>query len=202
MQWALPTVLADLLPLKLTPVFSAGAIAWGVVLGLLSALLFGLEPALVAEAQSTAALLRDEEAPSRLPAKAWVLRLGGAVAFACLAAFEARSWTRGPGFFGALLLGALLLQGVAALVLPRLAKLRRLPLPFAARHALANLGRPGLRAGATVVALGSAALLLGVMAVHRTACSPSWILNVAAPVSRICSCWISRPTKWSRCWPN
>lgn len=167
LQWSLTKALADFLPLVLTPIFSPGAMAWGLCLGLFSALLFGIEPALVATRQTTAALLRDEEAPSRLPWQVWALRALGALSFAGLAAYEAKSWTRGPGFFGALLLGALLLQGLAALALPRLARLRSLKLPFAARHALANLARPGLRAGATVVALGSAALLLGVLAVHQ-----------------------------------
>jgi putative ABC transport system permease protein len=167
LQFSLPRLLADFLPLALKAAFSPASLAWGLGLGLFSALLFGVEPALVAESQSTAALLRDEEAGSRLPWPVWALRVGGALAFAGLAALEARSWTRGPGFFGALLLGALVLQGLAALVLPRLARLRSLPLPFAGRQALANLGRPGLRAGATVVALGSAALLLGVLAVYQ-----------------------------------
>jgi putative ABC transport system permease protein len=167
LQSMLPALLADFLTLPLKAVFSPGALAWGISLGLLSALLFGIEPALVASRQSTAALLRDEEAPGRLPKEVWFLRLGGAAIFAALAAIESRSWTNGPSLFAGLLAGAFALQGLAWLTLPRLAKLRARWQPFALRHALANLARPGLRAGATVVALGSSALLLGVLSVYQ-----------------------------------
>jgi putative ABC transport system permease protein len=167
LQSVLPGILADFLTLPLKAVFSPGALLWGLSLGLLSALLFGIEPALVASRQSTAALLRDEEAPGRLPKQAWLLRAGGALVFAALAAVESRSWTNGPALFAGLVVGAFALQGLAWFSLPRLARLRARWQPFAVRHALANLARPGLRAGATVVALGSSALLLGVLSVYQ-----------------------------------
>lgn len=166
-QALLPSVLASFLPVSLESVFSAKTALWGLGLGAITALVFGLEPVLASGQQSTAALLRDEEPEGRTPWTAWVWRLVGALVFAALAALESRSWTRGPGVFGAILLGALLLQALGDWLLPRLAGLRRLPLGFAVRHGLANLGRPGLRAGASLVALGSAALLLGVLAVYQ-----------------------------------
>jgi putative ABC transport system permease protein len=166
MQGALPLLLADFLPVKLQAVFSPAAILAGLGLGIFTALIFGLEPVLAAARQSPASLFRDEE-PGSAPAAAWWLRLSAMALFGLLAALESHSWTRGPGFLGVLLLGAGLLQLAAALLLPRLAKLRLLKLPFAARHALANFGRAGLRPGATVVALGSAALLLGLLSVYQ-----------------------------------
>lgn len=166
-QALLPSVLEAFLPVGLQPVFNAGALAWGLFLGVLTAVVFGLEPVLASAEQSPASLLRDEEPRGGTPWLAWAWRAGAAVLFAGVAALEARSWTRGPGAFGALLLGALLLQVLGALLLPLLSRLRVLAPNFSLRHALANLGRAGLRPGASLVALGSAALLLGVLAIYQ-----------------------------------
>ena len=72
---------------------------------------------------------------------------------------------RGGGFVGALIAGALLIWGTASLILPRLARLRFGSLGL--RHGLSNLARPGLKPTASVIALGCAALHLGVLAVYQ-----------------------------------
>jgi len=181
-QAALAAALGGFLPVALTPAWSPLPPLWGMFLGLLTALAFGLEPVLAAAGQSTASLLRDEEPPAgpRLasapllpawsPALAW--RAACAAAFAVVAGLEAHSWSRGSGSFAALGVGALLLNAAGDRLLPLASRGRSLPVlasprGFPLRHALANLGRPGLRAGASLVALGCAALLLGVLAVYQ-----------------------------------
>lgn len=167
-----PRALSAFLPVALTPAVDFGGLAWGLTLGLLTALAFGLDPVWAAGSQSAAAQLRDEDPAGRQPWGLVFWRLGVAVVFAILAAVEARSWIRGPGALALLLLAGLLLQGAGALLLPRLAALRALRLgawrpPLALRQALGNLARPGLRAGSSLVALGLAALLLGVLSIHE-----------------------------------
>lgn len=176
--------LSDFLPVTLEPVWSLKPLLWGLFLGLFTALVFGLDPVLAAASQSPGSLLRDEDAPAqawtrlawRFSVPSWsaslAWRLGAALAFAGLAAVEAHSWLRGPGSFGALLLGAGIVQALGAWTLPRLAGLRARSLlrgkaAFPVRYALANLGRPGLRAGSSLVALGCASLLLGILAVYQ-----------------------------------
>jgi putative ABC transport system permease protein len=185
-QVLLASALGDFLPVVLRASFSLRPVAWGLFLGLLTALAFGMEPVLAAGGRSAAALLRDEDPPlpprwrrvCGLPLRppwdaALVWRLVCGLIFAGVAALQAHSWLRGPGSFAALALGAWSLRSMGARLLPRLAALRGSSLlprgrpGFALRHALANLGRPGLRAGAGVVALGCAALLLGVLAVYQ-----------------------------------
>jgi putative ABC transport system permease protein len=170
-QRLLPGLLAGLLPLAVAPGLAWGAAAWGVALGLMVALSFGLDPVLSARRQSPASLLRDEDPPESPGLAGWGWRLGCLCAFTALAALEARSWTRGPAALGGLVLGALLLGWMGQALLPwlgRLARAKRLRnAPFALRQPLANLARPGLRAGSSLVALGSAALLLGVLAVYQ-----------------------------------
>jgi putative ABC transport system permease protein len=167
LQPLLPRALAAFLPVSLGVGFDPAGLAWGLALGVITALAFGLEPVLASAEQSAASLIRDEDPSGRTPKLAWLWRAGSLAVFILLAAYEAGSWTRGPGSLGAVVLGGLLLQGAGLILLPRLAALRALPLPFALRHALGNLRRPGLRAGASLVALGLSALLLGVLAVHE-----------------------------------
>jgi putative ABC transport system permease protein len=175
-QGLLARALSGLLPVALAAAWDWKALAWGLALGLLTALAFGLEPVFASAGQSAASMLRDEDAPPEawarwrrmpLPSAAAWWRLGAAVLFAGVAALEARSWVRGPGAFAALLVAAALLQAAAQALLPWMARLRWPGQPFSLRQALSNLARPGLRAGAGLVALGCAALLLGVLAVYQ-----------------------------------
>ncbi len=159
--------MSTFLPVKLDWAVDVGSLGWGLLLGLLCAVIFSLLPLAAIRQSKAAELFRDQEPSARWDR--WSLGLGalGALIFAALAAYETSSWVRGPGVLGAALLGALILGWAGAWALPRIAAWRRPSFPFAIRHGLANLGRPGLRPASSVIALGSAALLLGILAVYQ-----------------------------------
>ena len=93
-----------------------------------------------------------------------VALLGG---FMVVAALEARSWVLGPLFVGILAAGSAFNAGLGALALWAIARLKPRAFGFGVRHGLANLGRPGFRPVAALVALAAAAQLLATMTAHR-----------------------------------
>ena len=141
------------------------AIAVGLALGCIAALLASAVPALAAAHRPPLAVLRDQPGANRTP---WIVR--GALLFAVLAWFaiataDARSWVLGPAVAGLTVVGGLLLYGCSALILPLG---RRLGGPLAVRLALRNLARPALRPAVIAAALGLAALLAGTALTYRS----------------------------------
>jgi putative ABC transport system permease protein len=129
----------------------------GVLLGATAALTAAALPALALTRMQPLAVLRGEE-PAPAPRGAAILvALTAIVLGALAAAYEARSWSIGPGVAAGAAVVALLMAATGRVLLPQLARLR--PRGFALRHGLANLARSERRPGALVVALGLAAAL-------------------------------------------
>ena len=164
-QWAAISALRGRLPLGLEPALDTGAVGWGLGVGLVVALAFAAGPLIAVRRLPPLAVLRGETPDLRGGAPAVGLMALGALAVGGIAGIEARSWWIGGGFVAGLAAGALVLRLVGGVALRLLARLR--PRAVGLRHGLANLGRPGLRAGAAVVAIGLAALLIATLAVYR-----------------------------------
>ena len=164
-QWAAISALRGRLPLGLEPALDRGALGWGMGVGLLVAGAFAAGPLIAVRRLPPLAVLRGETPDLRGGAPALAMMGFGAVAVAVIASYEARSWWVGGGFVLALAVGALVLRLSGGVALQMLARLR--PRAVGLRHGLANLGRPGLRAGAAVVAIGLAALLIATLAIYR-----------------------------------
>lgn len=148
--------------------FSPASAAQGLLVGVLTTLLFTLPPLLNVRKIKPALILRREMADTK---KGWRQALAdartaifaGLAICAGLAGIAAwlidGSWrdaSRVGGYFvGGLLVSLCLLYGVAALLLKVLqSAVARVPMPVTMRHALANLYRPGSQARSVLTALG------------------------------------------------
>lgn len=169
-QAALPAVVGPFLGLNAPLVPSAGAALQGIVLGLLTAILFTLLPlTAVRDAKPALVLRRDVDAIRRGWTGLQVLLLGvAALGVTGIAAWQAGSLLTGILFTGGLA-GAVLVLGGAAWA--AIALVRRLPIPgrlTAMRHGLGNLHRPGSQTTAVVLALGiGVTVVLGVYLVQQ-----------------------------------
>jgi putative ABC transport system permease protein len=166
-QQGLTGAVQEFLPVQLPFVVDAGAMAWGLVLGLVTCVVFALEPLMaVIDVRPLQVLRGDAGRQRRWPR---VVASMVAVAVVCaLGMWEARSVVVGGVFVLGLVVLGVVLAGVAGVILPACAALRRVVPGFALRHGLTNLHRPGLRAGSAVVALGLATALLAGLAVYRS----------------------------------
>lgn len=148
--------------------FTPASAMQGLLVGMLTTLLFTLPPLLSIRRIKPALILRRDMAESRPGwrqrlAEARTAILAGVVICVGLAAIAAwlvnGTWETsaqvGTYFIGGLLGSLALLYAVAALLLKGLqAAVKRVPLPVTLRHALANLYRPGSQARSVLTALG------------------------------------------------
>jgi putative ABC transport system permease protein len=161
LQRGLPLALAELLPLDVPPRLDLRAGLIGVGTGLWVALAFALPPLLEARGVPPLRALRRRLEPARRRDRGWA----AAVALLALTAvgvavIQAGDLVLGLGFAA----GAMVALGVLHLaIVVVLRGLRRVPserLPFAWRHGVANLGRPGNPARPVALALGAGTLIL------------------------------------------
>ena len=164
-QWVLPRLLADLLPVQVGTTVDLPAVATGIGVGLWIALAFALLPLLATRRVSPLEAIRRRVEPARAPRDAWTL--GAALLLAAsvggVVVLEAGGAGIGIAFvagIGVTLLGLWLAAwGVTRLV-------RRgawTGLPYTARQGLANLHRPGNQTRVVVLALGFGVFLLATL---------------------------------------
>jgi putative ABC transport system permease protein len=154
-----------LMPLPLTPSIAPGAVLRGLAMGLGVTVLAALWPLLEVRRVGAAFILRRDTEPRQPAARERLVALPIAAGLAALAFWQAGSLKVGALFVGGFAGGLLLLWATARLAL-RLA--RRMPRgrgPLAWRQGLANLHRPGSRAGVILVALGLAVMLAMAVAI-------------------------------------
>jgi putative ABC transport system permease protein len=174
LQRGLPLALADLLPLDVAPRLDFRAGLMGVGTGLWVALAFSLPPLLETRGIPPLRALRRRLEPARRRDRSWAaaVALLGLTA-AGVAAIQAGDPVLGLAF-AAGALGALALLHLATIGVLR--ALRRLPdarLPFAWRHGVANLQRPGNPARPVALAMGAGTLILVLLvAVEATLLRP------------------------------
>ena len=172
-EYALPTVLGSLMPIRpplRLPLLSVSG-AFGT--GILTTMLFSLPPLLdVRTIRPSVVLRRMVEGGD--PATSWRARLRTSpaqvisisvivLALAGIAAALSNSWKGGIWFAGALVVSLAVLLGLAAVLLRALRLLlarTRLSLPSSLRQGLANLYRPGNQSAAVLAALGVGVMLI------------------------------------------
>ncbi|HYP13454.1 MAG TPA: FtsX-like permease family protein, partial [Bryobacteraceae bacterium] len=168
-QGLFPFFLRNYFQIQPDLVFSPLPALQGLLIGLLTTLLFTLPPLLSIRRISPALIFRRDMPEVRSP---WPVRLRSALpsiaagVLICLALAGIAGWlTGGPAsqaaslgftFIGGLLASLLILWGVSILLLRILRRVvqRNQKLPITLRHALSNLYRPGSQAGAVLTALG------------------------------------------------
>jgi putative ABC transport system permease protein len=165
----LVVALRDALPVAGHPVVDPAALAWGMSLALMVTVTFAALPLIEIRGLSPLGVLRGDGAParSRLALMAW--GAASACLFSVLAGIEARSFAVGGLLIAALLAGALLTAVIGNLGLRAIAAVR--PRPFAVRHGLANLVRPGFRPLAALVTISLACLLFSSLAIYQESLS-------------------------------
>jgi putative ABC transport system permease protein len=161
LQRGLPLALGGLLPLDVAPRLDLAAAALGVGTGLWVALAFALPPLLEARSIPPLRALRRRLEKARRRDRGWVLAVGLlALTAVAVVTVQSGDLLLGTGFAaGALAALALLFLGTVA----SLRGLRAIPaarLPFAWRHGIANLQRPGNPARPAALALGAGTLIL------------------------------------------
>jgi putative ABC transport system permease protein len=165
-QWVLPRLLADLLPVEVETALSWPAVATGVGIGVWIAAAFALMPLLATRSISPLQAIRRrveaDEAPRRdaWTIGAWALLAGS---IAALILFQAGDLRTGAGF-AAGVAGTLLALWASAWLVTWGA--RRAPgraFAYPTRQGIANLHRPGNQTRVVVLALGFGVFLLAVV---------------------------------------
>jgi putative ABC transport system permease protein len=170
LQFTMPAVFGQFLPLDVSVRPSPRAILTGLGVGIWVATVFALLPLLQVRAVPPLAVLRrdvDQSAAPRVDrwsGAAWAALAGSVIA---LAGLQVGNAVRGLAFAGAAG-AALLVLWLAALALTRALR-RWFPhrLAYVYRQGLANLYRPANQTVAVVLALGFGAFLLGALAVAQ-----------------------------------
>lgn len=163
-QWVLPRLLSELLPVEVQTAISPAAVATGVGIGVWIAVAFALLPLLATRRISPLQAIRRrvEEEPGAARRDPWTI--GGwallAASIVALVIFQAGELRNG-GYFAAGIAGALAALWLSAWTVMWLA--RRTPgrgLPYPTRQGIANLYRPGNQTRVVVLALGFGVWLL------------------------------------------
>jgi putative ABC transport system permease protein len=165
LQWVLPMVLADLLPVDIEVRLDAVAVALGVGIGVWIAAMFAVLPLLGIRSVSPLLTLRRDVEPLRRrrdPARLLAV-LGLAGSIAALAVAQAGGVREGAGF-AAGIGGAVFLLWLASLGLIRGVR-RWFPArwPYVWRQGLANLYRPANQTVTVVLSLGFGTFLLSTL---------------------------------------
>ncbi len=164
-QAALPRVLADFLPLDVSPRLHGLAVLSGFGIGVWVALLFGLLPLLtVRDVPPLRALRRpfDEPTPRRdvLRVAAYVVLVGSIIA---LSLWQAPFVWAGLAFAGGVAMGASVLWAVAAALIKATRRFFPDQAPYVVRQGVANLFRPHNQTVAVTLAVGFGVFLLSTM---------------------------------------
>ncbi len=177
-QFSLPPFLKDVLPINVEFFIAWPAVIGGMVAGLVICLLFTMLPLLAVRRVSPLVALRSAYAEAAPATDPWRIAIG---VFIVVAVFGFSIWQTarlrdGVGFALALIVGFLVLAGLARLVS---AGARRLSsrrsgrwspgrLPYVVRQGVANLHRPNNRTVLLLVSLGLGTFLMLTLFLTRT----------------------------------
>ncbi len=169
-QFALPALLQDMLPVKLQMFVAWSAVAEGMIAGLAICLLFALLPLLAIRRVSPLVAIRSAFAEGGAGPDPWRIIIGVLIlgAVAGFAVWQTGQLRIGLGFAAMLVLSFALLAAVAQGVM--LAARRWFPrgLPYVARQGIANLYRPNNRTALLLVSLGLGTFLILTLYLTRT----------------------------------
>ena len=177
-QFALPHVVGDFLPVDVAVRLVPGAIATGLAVGLWVALVFALRPLVgLRDVSPLQALRRDAESAVAVPRR-WSLRArdwpGLAITAALVVSVVAIAVTRATNVrqglaMSAGIAGVLLVLWASAALLAALARrVIRAGWPYVVRQGVANLYRPANQTRAVVISLGFGAFLVSTLYLVQT----------------------------------
>jgi putative ABC transport system permease protein len=166
-QWVLPRLLKDLLPIQVETAVDPAAVATGIGVGVWVALAFALLPLLATRRISPLEALRRRLDTAPLPvvrdAWSWLARILLAVSVVGLVVMQTGSMISGIAISLGIALTLLLLWGVAVVLTWAIRAMRTAGLPYTARQGLANLHRPGNLTRTVTLALGFGVFLLATL---------------------------------------
>ncbi|MBW3571371.1 MAG: FtsX-like permease family protein, partial [Gemmatimonadetes bacterium] len=165
-QWVLPRLLADLLPVEVATSLSLPGVLTGVGVGVWIAVAFALLPLIATRRISPLQAIRRRVEPDvarrrdRWVIGGWALLAASIVALVFLQAGEART---GIGFSAGIAVTLFALWLAAWLVTMAARRAPARALGYTARQGIANLHRPGNQTRVVVLALGFGVFLLAVV---------------------------------------
>ena len=165
-QWVLPRLLADLLPVEVETSLAWPAVATGVGIGVWIAVAFALLPLLAARRISPLqAIRRRVEEAEKPPRDAWTA--GGwallAASIAALILYQSGDVQTGLGFAAGIAATLLALWASAWLVTRAARRAPGRAFSYPTRQGIANLHRPGNQTRVVVLSLGFGVFLLAVV---------------------------------------
>jgi putative ABC transport system permease protein len=181
LQFALPPLLQRWMPVELEFQVAAVPLARGIMMGVLTTVLFALWPLLEARRLRPNLIFRkDVTSETRAPREQMGLVAIGALAsgLAGLALWQADSWRTAGLFIGALVVAMALLQLTAWALVQGARRVPRLR-SLVWRHALASLHRPGSQTRTVIVAVGIGVMVL--LAVHLVERNLLWEIGQNVP---------------------
>lgn len=182
-QFLLPMVFADLLPVEVQPEISPKALVSGIFTGTLASVIFSLWPLLAIRKVSALAAIRAsvEKEPRDLLRYSALLLIGLFVfGFARL---QLGTWKNALFFTLGLAVALLLLAGFARLIIFLVRRFFPLKSSFIWRHGLSNLFRPNNQTLLLVVTIGLGTALIGTLLLSQQLLLNKVKFN-AAPASR------------------
>ncbi|SMD43070.1 putative ABC transport system permease protein [Aquiflexum balticum DSM 16537] len=156
LQFILPTVFADFLPVEVTMAISWKSVAFGILTGLLVAVLFALLPLLKIRKVSPMATLRPEEGETKIskdPLR-WTVVTGILLFIFGFSFFLLNGWKEALGFTGFVVFAFLALWSVALGIMWLIKRFLPITLQYPIRQSLANLYRPNNQTVSLIATIG------------------------------------------------
>jgi putative ABC transport system permease protein len=156
LQFVLPTVFADFLPVEVTMAVSWKSVGFGILTGLLVAVLFALLPLLKIRKVSPMATLRPEEGETKIskdPLR-WGVITGILLFIFGFSFFLLNGWKEALGFTGFVVFAFLALWSVALGIMWLIKRFLPITLRYPIRQSLANLYRPNNQTVSLIATIG------------------------------------------------
>lgn len=156
LQFILPTVFADFLPVEVTVGISWQSIGFGLITGLLVSVLFALLPLLKIRRVSPMATLRPEENESSFAKDGlrWLVVAGILLFVFGFSFFLLNRWQEALGFTGFVVVAFLALWAVALGIMWLIRRFLPISLSYPVRQSLANLYRPNNQTVSLIATIG------------------------------------------------
>lgn len=161
-QFVLPGLLAEVLPVSVVPRISWAAVAAGLAIGVWISLIFAVGPMLdIRGVPPLLALRSDVEPVRRRDPWRWVVNATLVLTLAGLSIFEAPGVAAGVAFAGGLIATGLILWATAVALMRATRRFLPTSAPYPVRQGVSNLFRPQNQTVAVTLALGFGAFVVG-----------------------------------------
>ena len=167
-QFALPSVLTEFLPVDVTVRVAPSAVLLGLLVGVWVALIFSLRPLVALRRVSPLQALRRESDTAALGGRIrdpmrMLVTTAIVASVVVLGLSRAEDWRRGLGFAAAIGVAVGVLWGSAMLLSVLARRVVRPTWPFTIKQGIASLYRPGNQTRAVVLALGFGVFLMSTL---------------------------------------